>query len=35
MGNIGRDWDEREEREAGRLGREGLGRDEKEWKGLR
>ena len=27
------DWDEREGREAGMLGREGIGRDEKEWKG--
>ena len=33
MGNIGRDWDEREGREAGRLGREGIRRVEKEWKG--
>ena len=33
MGNIGRDWDEREGREARRLGRESIGRVEKGWKG--
>ena len=33
MGIIGRDWDEREGRETGRLRREGIGRVEKGWKG--
>ena len=34
MGNIGKDWDERELREAGRLGKEGIGRDEERMEGM-